>query len=472
MPKRTRVGDPVVKGGNGEVALRMAKGNRYGRDTYKVRCPSKFHYQLRLLTFTTAQGIDYMSPYHYTPIPLTPSANNPPQSNLPGFNLLPQGSGYDNPNGANVEMYYRHLGGDRTGTGLNGVVSMNAQGLFWHWGEELPSGRSPWLTTFFAFKLDQKGFNICDPIQFAENCKKFMYVKQGPACATFVFPDMPIDQNNAVTRQYTLMNPTAVAAQDGTVAGDLGSISGQSNEFRGLGPYEMIIIPPRKMKSINTGNLTSDASWNKLIQMGFKPRPCQRVTKIYCSNSGLDASCGFTALAKVVNQTTTRTSNIITANEIAAPGRDYNPAISTSVGVYNSSMSLTSLRWKKHSYTDTEDVCQWTGVASPNSGPQPNAPRTEMKTTEYDTLDVYFSQGYDCIPFGSAIVFKIRQYAPPNLRVDVMTGQMNMFQTCVRQTIPLDIYLDSVTTFKGPVEGRFDLDLPYSNPSVVPINTA
>jgi len=223
--------------------------------------------------------------------------------------------------------------------------------------------------------------------------------------------------------------------------------------------------------TINSGNCTSSDSWNKLIQMGFKPRPCQRVNKIYCSNSGLDVLCA-SAIMKQTNQTTVRTSNTSAPNAGGGvPGSDYNPQVFAQDRLYQSFLSLTSLKWRKHSYIDTEDVCQWTGVPNPDAGTQPIAVRTEMPKTSYDTLDLYFSQGYDCIPFGSAIIFRVRQYAPPQLTVPPDTpsaGNIVMTHTCVRQIIPLDVYLDSVTTFKGPVEGRFDLDLPYSNPGVSP----
>jgi hypothetical protein len=120
-------------------------------------------------------------------------------------------------------------------------------------------------------------------------------------------------------------------------------------------------------------------------------------------------------------------------------------------------------------YTDTEDVCQFSTVSDPDAAPQPpSAPASEMPVTEYDALETYFRQGYNCIPFGSAILFRVRQYAPPQLTIQPQGSDITIQQTCIRQVIPLDIYLDSVTTFKGPVEGRFDLDLPYTNPSIVP----
>lgn len=444
MPKRNRDSSAVVSGGNGQLALRLAKGNRYGKDTYKVRVPSKFHYSLRLLTYTTDQAMDW-SGSTWNPLPLTPPLAQTEVSNQKGFNTCPEGD----------LQYYRALQNPLGYT--NGVVSMNSQGLFFNWGEKRPSTRDPWLTTYFAFKLDAKGFNICDPETFAENCSKFQYVKQGPSCATFVFPDLPLDKNDAVTREYTIGQPVNNQS--------VSSYGVPTKEYRGIGPWEMIIIPPRKMKSINIGNLTSHASWDKLIQMGFKPRPCQKVTKIYCSNSGVDVRDAG-VIGKQAVQSATRTSNDISVNSST---NDYVTTVFPTVGMYHSGPSLTSLKWKKHQYLDTEETCQWTVIADPNTTQLGGV--KDMPYTSYDTMEMYFKQGYDCVPFGSAIVFRVRQFAPPFFKIvdPAQPSIVTLDHICVRQTIPLDIYLDSVTSFKGPVEGRFDIDQPFSNPFVEPI---
>lgn len=410
----------VVKGGNSSRAERAAKRNRYGEDTYKMRLPQKFQYALRLFTYTTSQASVVG-----TTVPATPTTDTPATA---GYNCAPQGA----------TLTYLSLAPRTNAT--NGQVTMNAQGLYWSWAEELPTVNRPWLQTYFGFKLDMAGFNICDPTQFAQNCTRYMYAKQGPACATFVWPDCPISQNDAVTREIQL----AAATFSGTAVAGSGTVSAYgtaTREFRGIGPWEMIIIPPRKMKSINLDVCLNQDGWDQLIDMGFKPRPCQKVTKIYCSNGGADASNIF-ALVSAGTQPSTRNSN--------------DPLI---VGSDGRLSNISALKYKKMSYVDTEEICQYTTVPTITAGALP--------ATSYNLLsnndNIFFRQGYPCVPFGSAIIFRVRQYAP--VQETYTAGARTITQTCIRQTLPLDVYLDSVTVFKSPVKGSFDLDLPTSDPS-------
>lgn len=79
---------------------------------------------------------------------------------------------------------------------------------------------------------------------------------------------------------------------------------------------------------------------------------------------------------------------------------------------------------------------------------------------------MYANQGYPCVPFGSAVIFRFRQFAPLQTTYNADGTVSAYVQTCVRQTIPLDLYLDSVTTFKEPIKGSFDLDLAFTNPAL------
>jgi len=420
-PKRAAGGGAkaaAVKGGNSQAALRSAKRNRYGQEQWKIRYPTHYQYCLRLLTFTTGQVVNTDDP----PLPATPTTNT---GSTVGYNLRPEG-------GAQV---YHKLNPRTADVGTNGEMSMNACGLFWKWAEELPSATCPWLQTYFAFKLDAQGFNLCDPTHFAKGCEQYEYVKQGPYCATFVWPDMPLDKAGPVRRYYNISQPDYDAS---TGVGTLSSYAPAHMEERGIGVWEMIIIPPRKHKSINIDIILNQDGWDRLIDMGFKPRPAQRVSKIYCSNAGLDQD-SLSAAISILQQ---------------PAERDYNDPDKFNVG---------DMKTYKMRYMDTEDMCQWTSMV-------PTDPDTggEMPTVYPDTTALK-RQGYPCVPFGSAIVWRCRQFAPVQQTVtkegEVQTATIT--QTCIRQTIPLDIYLDSVTTFKSPVKGQFDLDLPFTNPAPI-----
>lgn len=409
----------VVKGGNSARAERAAKRNRYGQDTYKMRLPQKFQYALRLFTYTTSQAS-----VPGTSVPATPTTDTPATA---GYNVAPEGA----------TLTYLSLAPRTNPT--NGQVTMNAQGLYWSWAEELPDVNRPWLQTYFGFKLDMAGFNICDPTMFAQNCSRYMFAKQGPACATFVWPDCPIGRNDAVTREIQLA-ATTFTGVPATGNGTVSAYGTATREFRGIGPWEMIIIPPRKMKSINIDNCLNQDGWDALIDMGFKPRPCQKVTKIYCSNGGVDAT-DINVITNAAAQAATRNSNV--------------PS-----GLADTKWSnISGLRYKKMSYVDTEDICQYTNVPDIVAGTLPPTTYALMSSSD----NIFFRQGYPTVPFGSAIVFRIRQFAP--VQETYTAGARTITQTCIRQNLPLDVYLDSVTVFKSPVKGSFDLDLPQSDPS-------
>jgi len=175
--------------------------------------------------------------------------------------------------------------------------------------------------------------------------------------------------------------------------------------------------------------------WDNLIQMGFKPRSVTRVVKIYCSNGGLDTE--YLANATV---------------HLNVPAvRDFNPSSGSSSAAPGPNMS--NLKYKKMSYVDSENVCQYTDVTA-----------TDLQPQQYNNYQNYRRQGYPAVPFGSAVLFRFRQFAPVQQTVTA-AGVSTITQTAIRQTIPMDVYLDSVTTFKSPVMGTFDIDLPFSDPS-------
>lgn len=417
VPERSSMkrvgGGAVAKGGNTAKALRSAKRNRYGREQWKIRYPTHYQYCLRLLTYTTAQCVD---PDTDVILPATPTGNTPAS---PGYNLEPEGG---------TQSYFS-LNPRVAAPNTNGVMTLNSSGLYWMWAEQLPSSNCPWLETYFAFKLDAQGFNLCDPQQFAEGCERYEYVKQGPYCATFVWPDPPIHKAGPVRRYYPLVAPTFNGE-----TGTLSSYGTATQEERGIGAWEMIIIPPRRYKSINIGNCLDQNGWDRLIDMGFKPRPTEKVVKIYCSNSGIDQD----TLASVVS--------LVSQPE----QRDFNDA---------TKFNVCDMKKYKMRYMDTEDVCQATTIVADSMG-----------QTTYPTLWDLKQQGYPCVPFGSAVLFRFRQFAPVQETVTVVEGVqvVTATQRCIRQTIPLDLYLDSVTSFKSPVKGEFDLDLPFTAPNPTP----
>lgn len=416
------------EGGNSGLAMRLAKGNRYGNETYKQRFPTHVRFCMRLLTYTTKQtAVNTQGG-----IPAVPVTNTVA---TPGYNLRPEGD---------VRLY-RNLN-PRTTTGSNGTMSLNALGLFWCWAEELPTVDCPWLHTYFAYKLDAAGFNLCDPQQFSEGCSRFNKVKQGPSCATFVFPDVPIDKAGPVRRYYPLLPSTQLPGGGGTPI--IGSAYAPANvEERGIGAWEMIIISPRKKKSVWIENCVSQSGWDSLIDMGFKPRPAKRVTKIYCSNSGIDVA-DTPSMYSILNQTIVRARN-------TAPNYQ-------SIQV---PFNLSDLTGKKLTYLDTEDCCQYTPLADPGQDTIVEQVYPSV-TAAAPGLQMFSNQGYPCVPFGSAVIFRFRQYAPLQTTYNPDGTVSAYVQTCVRQTIPLDLYLDSVTTFKEPIKGSFDLDLAFTNPAL------
>lgn len=420
-----------AEGGNSSLAIRLAKGNRYGKETHKQKFPTHVRFCMRLLTYTTKQTITATG----GGVPSVPTTNTPATV---GYNLRPDGD---------VRNYY--LLGNRTATG-NGVMTLNALGLWWTWAEELPTQDCPWLHTYFAYKLDAAGFNCCDPLQFAQACTRYTHVKQGPYCATFVFPDAPLDDAGPVRRQYPLINSSFLpgATPQGTpITGS--AVNPAVIEERGIGAWEMIIIPPRKMKSIWIEQCVSQSGWDSLIDMGFKPRKAQRVTKIYCSNSGLDAD-DLNNVAAVAGISLTRSRN--TGPNFGA-GQNFN---------------ISDLNYKKMKYIDTEDVCQYTAVADPGADTIGVQTYPDVATSSLPGLQLYAQQGYPCVPYGSAIIFRFRQYAPLQSTYSADLNTVTYQQTCIRQTIPLDLYIDSITTFKNPVKGAFDLDLAFTNPALRP----
>lgn len=420
-----------AEGGNSSRAERLAKGNRYGKETHKQRFPTHVRFCMRLLTYTTKQTISGA-----TGAPQVPATNT---AATVGYNLRPEGD----------VRNYNYLG-LRTTTG-NGTMSLNACGVWWTWAEELPTPDCPWLHTYFAYKLDAAGFNLCDPLQFSQGCTRYTHVKQGPSCATFVFPDAPIGKAGPVRRQYPLLPssflPGGSTPQATPIVGS--AIQPATIEERGIGVWEMIIIPPRKMKSIWIEQCVSQSGWDNLIDMGFKPRPAQKVTKIYCSNGGIDCD-DLPNLAAIRGITLARQRN-------AAPNFGS-----------NQNFNISNLKFKKMTYVDTEDVCQYTAVADPGADTVVAQVYPDVAGSNVAGLGLYAQQGYPCVPFGSAVVFRFRQYAPVQTiyNTDLSVAAYN--QTCVRQTIPMDLYLDSVTTFKNPVKGAFDLDLAFTSPDLRP----
>jgi len=411
---------PKVEGGNSAVAVLSAKKNRYGNEQWKIRYPTHQQYCLRLLTYTTAQLSTVDNQDEYNPgavFPATPVTNQGP---FPGYNVVPEGG----------RQPYWKLRPQEASAATNGEVSLNSCGLYWHWGEHLPSLNCPWLETYFAFKLDAQGFNLCDPLQFNQGRKQYMYAKQGPSCATFVWPDPPIGKGGPVRRYYNIAQPTFAEGN-----GTLSSYAASNIEERGIGAWEMILIPPRKLRSISIQNLCDQNAWDELIDMGFKPRPTTKVVKIYSSNGGLDVE----------------DLQDVTAASAQYEERNFNAKNQVSFG---------NIKFRKHKYLDTEDICQYTSTT---------VSTTELNPTSYPGTTDICAQGYDAIPMGSAVVFRFRQFAPVQETITTdMEGVATrvIAQTCVRQTIPCDIYLDSVTTFKQPVKGAFDIDQLLTNPAV------
>jgi hypothetical protein len=293
--------------------------------------------------------------------------------------------------------------------------SLRAMGVEYGWSEEAGSPGDHYRRSYLSFKIDAQGFNCCDPSVFNTMCQQYGRVKQGPYSVTFHFTDPPMG-NVPVTREYPVTQSNPAVAP---------FIGKPTVEHRALGVWQYILIPPRKLASVKLASLHGRANWDRLIDMGFKPRNVKKAHRIWCSNGGIDDM---------------QMEHVMKVQEVQATSENnYQAEAEVSAGVLIR-RSQRQGKWIKHKSQPTESACQWFNGARM----QKNTPfRGSMRSRQFESL---YAQGYDCCPFGSAIVFCFLQYhggTPGN---------------AVRQSIPIEIHVDSYTKFSEPLLEQLDID--------------
>ncbi len=291
--------------------------------------------------------------------------------------------------------------------------SLRAMGVQYGWSEEPGDITDPYRRSFLSFKLDAEGFNCCDPLQFAQLAQMYGRVKQGPYSCTFHFTDPPLG-DEAVKRLFPLS--TVGSASGYTVA---------TTEERTVGLWQYILVPPRKLASVFLPNLHTKANWDKLIDMGFKPRTCGKAVRIFCSNGGADGD-HMDYVSRILAQE--KGEENVTGDADKLVGGNF---------VRKAEMKG---KFTKHGYVDTERACQfWPNELVSDA----IVATTANRDKQFNSL---LGQGYDCVPFGSAVVFCFKVFHGGNP------------ENATRLSIPIEIHVDSFTKFSQPLLNQLDID--------------
>lgn len=405
----------------------VLKRCRYGKDTSRFKAASKNIYLFDLAQWANNQ-------YDTT----VPTANVAPYEPVFGPFVPPPPSGGAAlwAGGAPMDFYPSDLQqfkrmNDRSlnGSGYNTFRMLGGRFCI---SEEIPNLQNPYVETFAAFKLDALGFNGNSVTTFNEMCKRYNLIKQGPYAMTFFFQEPPIGTRPAV-RQYP------IPALDATA---LGGLARPTIEEHTLGAWEYIIVPPRVRASVKLQSLCGTQNWNRLIEMGFKPRS---VTKkgitIYCSNGGLDEdSMQFNRVAGVGSA---NISNLTQFESITSPG---GTAVTCAKLSEITAGGKVRCKWR-----ETERVCQYATVQNnpPTSG-------TNLDTQTLQAFDDITAQGYGCQPFGAAIVFRFRQFAPPSAATAAQPPVLTHIAS--RATIPMEIHIDTSCKWSQATLDQLDID--------------
>jgi len=413
--------------GGSARGTQVLKRCRYGKDTSRFKAASKNIYNFEIAQW----AVDQIST-------ATPAANVAPYEPVFGANPPPTPSGGATlwAAGAPMDLYPTDL------QQFKQMTNRNANGSGWNTfrmlggrmciSEEIPTLQNPYVETFAAFKLDAMGFNGNSVNTFNQMCTRYNLVKQGPYAMTFFFQEPPVG-TRPVVRQYP------IAASDAT---NLGGVGRPTIEEHTIGAWEYMIIPPRVRASVKLNAIVGTQSWNRLIEMGFKPRPItKRGITIYCSNGGLDEdSMQFNRVAGVGPASI---SNLTQFSTITSPAGN-------SVNCANLA-EVTAGGLKKSKWRETERVCQYATIV--NAPPTAGAP---LETQVLQAFDDITAQGYGCQPFGSAVVFRFRQFAPPSAATAANPPVLTHIAT--RTNIPLEIHIDTSCKWSQATLDQLDID--------------
>lgn len=393
-------------------AARAGKRQRFGKDQGSFKISTTFVYNFRLITYAVNQSLAAGGT-------LFPLVNVP--AYYPETEILALTSTEWSDWECNDPQTY-HMLNPRTALIVVDAAqrrrvtnSLINQGVRYMVSEEIATQTNPYYTSYLGFKVDANGFNCCDPTQFSTLCGQFGFVKQGPYAVTFNFQEVT-GRDVAPYRTYH------AAAADPPNTGFGAAFS----EIHGLGYWEYIVIPARHLASVMLPSIMGSKNWEKLIDMGFKIQKCGRTHTIYCAMQGADL----------------RQVEYVRALAAGIPDPAVNQIDNASAaGLFNTAQAKG--RVTKHVWVDTEKACQ-----SPLGVPYPN---TAANLYPGAVGTVAIASNFGCVPFGSAIVFSFKQYAPVNPLASIL-------QTARRQVIPIEIRVDSFTKFKSPTLEQLDLE--------------
>lgn len=307
----------------------------------------------------------------------------------------------------------------RTAPGF-GQNTLNTCGV---WGALMcrrATADDPYQRNFVGFKLDHAGWNVCNPRQWNQNVTQFENVRMSPVVLEITMPDPPMSRALAVTQTrpavMTDAQLTAYQALNMDPAYNV-TIPPMWNETRPQGVWQYIVIPPQKAASVNLGTAVGFEQWQRLLQIGFKPRTCTGTTyKISVQPRGLDS--------QGLERITTYMNTFATGPPYGVIPPFNNGGLTQGLGTM-----------KMHTTQECDWCCQY------DNGPYQEAPITSVPagfvngSAQVQTL---LRQGFDVVAFGSAIVFQFCQYAP-------LTFEGT--QTATPQAIGLTLTVHSKTVF-------------------------
>ena len=327
----------------------------------------------------------------------------------------------------------------RTTVGV-GTNTLNSLGVWATRSQEAASLVDPMQRTYLALKVDHQGFNACNVQKFNEYCNEFQFIKQDAYVVEITFTDQPMNSKNAppatMTRPSRVTN-TQLTQQQQTLLTPGGQVAPSAlgavpvfMETRPFGGWYYIIVPPQRGASINLTEIGTEVAWQRLLNIGYKAKPCSgKKYRIQCGTNGFDASGR--------QQIITKLAGLGTSGGV--------------VPVNNGGANLEGRDNATHQIQEAEWCCQYADPAGLARPP------TYATATTYTRNTVF--QGFDTLPFGSAIVFQFCQYAP----LTIEGGN-----TAVPTVIPYQIEILSATSFSQLRLGNRDVGqvctLPIAGP--------
>ena len=314
------------------------------------------------------------------------------------------------------------------GTGSNTLMSL---GVWRTVSQTVATASDPYQRTFLALKVDHQGFNACNVEIFNEKCLQFQYVKQSPYAVLITLPEPPMQAKSA--QPVTMTRPGAMTAaqllgyQQSMISTGFAAPPVPTgniwNETRSTGCWQYIIIPPQVAASINMTQIGDQAAWQRLLNLGYKAQNCTRRQYMI--------ACGTTGFDGMGTQNLRNKLTALQASLGVIPASNSTGAATFIEGVHN----------KKHAVQECDWVCQYNAPVSltipPNYG----------NATQY--VANLIAQGFDTLPFGSAIVFQFLQYAPPT--TDTVAN------TACPVNMPYTIEVTTKTSFSKLRLGNRDL---------------